>query len=94
MSKKEIKKQLWNKMPNYWKLAVINCRCKTRFLNNVCEDVSNENNKTFAKIEYIIESHTHGSFCLLFSFENSKEGFDYWNSINKWVNYYNNQINS
>ena len=81
MSKKEIKKQLWNKMPNYWKLAVTNCRCKTRFLNNVCEDVSNENNKTFAKIEYIIEAHTHGSFCLLFSFWLLSSFEDVWPKV-------------
>lgn len=94
MNKKLIKKKLWEKFPNYWKLAITNCRCKTRFLTNVAEAVSLEAKTTSNKIDDIINAHSHGSFCMVFSFENSPEGLDYWLAVNNWVNYYNNQIKS
>ena len=91
MNKKEIKLKVWTKIPTTWKLAITNARCKTRFLTNITNTIIKEHHMNpNSKLEDIIAGSTRCSFCLTFDFVTSPEGLDFWQEINKWVNYYSN----
>ena len=93
MSKREIKKELWNKLPSYFKLGITHTRSKTRFLENIANDIIKDEKEGPLNIDEIIKAHSNRSLYFMFSLENSKEGLVYWLSVDKWIKYFNNQLN-
>ena len=94
MTKKEIKEKVWAKLPIYFKLGITHTRSKTRFLNNIYDDIIKEEKEKLLSIDEIIKAHSNRSLYFMFSNENSKEGFAFWLSVDKWIKYYNEKINS
>lgn len=93
---------LWDRIPDTWRLAAKQCKCKERMVNNIYKDMmasvykkcseSKKWNPAFkdeVKKEYLKTfCNENTPFCWAFIWKETKEGFQYWNVVNKWINYF------
>ena len=93
---------LWDKIPDSWRLAAKQCKCKELMINNIYKDMMTYvNNKcleakkrspTFVdkqKKEYLKTSFNENSpFCWAFKLGETLEGYPYWEVVNKWINWF------
>ena len=95
-------KALWDRIPDSWRLAAKQCKCKERMINNIYKDLMTfvyskcaESKKWSPKFKDEVKKeylktfcNPNTPFCWAFNWEKSTEGYKYWSVINDWINYF------
>ena len=99
---KGYKGAIWDRIPDHWRKAAEHCRCKQRLIDNIYIDMMNcvklkcTTEKRWGK-DYVrsikntyLDSfkNVNSPFCWAFKWQETKEGVEYWQSVNSWVNYF------
>ena len=94
---------IWERIPEEWRLAACKCKCKERLVDNIyksmcayvrkkCIENKKWGSKTILEYKRTFLKEQFNSriipFCWAFDWYKSPEGGEYWEGVNKWINYY------